>query len=91
MTGRATTSTGTRRTPWPGSSDADVIGKVPKDARLGRPSVLSAEIVARIVEAHLAGAGWSVIARQLNAEGVSTAQGGAQWHPSTVRAVALAR
>ena len=33
--------------------------------QLGRPSVLSPEIVARIVEAHQTGAGWSTIARQL--------------------------
>ena len=59
--------------------------------RLGRPSVLSAEIVARIVEAHRAGAGWSTITRQLNAEGVLTAHGGAQWHPSTVRAIVPAQ
>jgi DNA invertase Pin-like site-specific DNA recombinase len=57
---------------------------------LGRPSVLPSEIVARIVEAHRGGAGWSAIARQLNAEGVCTAHGGARWHPSTVRAVVLA-
>jgi len=39
--------------------------------------------------AHMAGAGWSVIARQLNAEAVPTAHGGAKWYPSTVRAVVL--
>jgi len=37
-----------------------------------------------------AGAGWSTIARALNADGVPTAQGGARWYPSTVRAVVLA-
>ncbi len=77
-----------------------IIGQRTRDAlavkrsqgvRLGRPSVLPAEIVARIVKAHQAGAGWSAIAHQLNAEGVPTAHGGAQWHPSTVRAVVLAQ
>ncbi len=40
--------------------------------------------------AHTAGASWSSIARELTAEGVSTAQGGARWYPATVRYVALA-
>ena len=58
--------------------------------QLGRPKVLDADVVARIVSDHEAGAGWSEIARQLNAEGEPTAHGGARWHPSTVRAVVLA-
>jgi DNA invertase Pin-like site-specific DNA recombinase len=58
--------------------------------RLGRPVVLNAELAARIVSAHKSGAGWSEIARRLNAEAVPTAHGGEQWHPSTVRAVVLA-
>ena len=58
--------------------------------RLGRPTVLSADIAARLVAAHKAGAGWSEIARKLNSEGIPTAHGGSQWHPSTVRAVVLA-
>jgi DNA invertase Pin-like site-specific DNA recombinase len=58
--------------------------------RLGRPMVLGADITARLVAAHKAGAGWSEIARTLNSEGIPTAHGGSQWHPSTVRAVVLA-
>ena len=58
--------------------------------RLGRPPVLPADVVADILDAHRAGAGWSTIARALNADGVPTAQGGARWYPSTVRAVVLA-
>jgi DNA invertase Pin-like site-specific DNA recombinase len=58
--------------------------------RLGRPSVLPAAVVARIVSAYEAGSGWSVIARQLDAEAVPTAHGGLKWHPATVRAVVLA-
>jgi DNA invertase Pin-like site-specific DNA recombinase len=57
--------------------------------RLGRPTVLGADVVARIVSAHEAGAGWSEIARQLNADAIPTAHGGTKWHPSTVRAVVL--
>ena len=59
--------------------------------RLGRPPSLSAQIVSHILEARDRGIGWSEIARQLNAEGVATAHGGAQWYPSTVRAVVLSR
>ncbi len=58
--------------------------------RLGRPTVLAADVAARLVSAHKAGAGWSEIARKLNSEGIATAHGGSQWHPSTVRAVVLA-
>lgn len=55
--------------------------------RLGRPNVLPRRVVARIAKEHGAGAGWSAIARGLNAAGVATAHGGSQWYPSTVRAV----
>jgi DNA invertase Pin-like site-specific DNA recombinase len=60
-------------------------------ARLGRPSVLPEEVTERIFAARGAGEGWSAIARDLNIEKVPTAHGGAKWHPSTVRAVALGR
>jgi DNA invertase Pin-like site-specific DNA recombinase len=55
--------------------------------RIGRPQTLPRDVVSRIVEAHLGGSSLSAIARELNAERVPTAQGGAQWHPSTVKAV----
>jgi DNA invertase Pin-like site-specific DNA recombinase len=73
-----------------------IIGQRTRDAlavkraqgvRLGRPQVVSSELAARIRAAHEAGAGWSALARQLNAEGVPTAHGGTKWYPSTVRAV----
>ena len=47
-------------------------------------------VLARIVAAHSGGSGWSAIARELNAEGVPTAQGGLVWYPATVRKVCLA-
>ena len=56
---------------------------------LGQRTVLPEIVVERIVAAHSVGEGWSAIARALNADEVPTAQGGAKWHPSTVRAVAL--
>lgn len=57
--------------------------------KLGRPQALPQTVVQRILTARSAGDGWSAIARRLNAERVPTAHGGAQWHPSTVRAVVL--
>ena len=77
-----------------------IIGQRTKDAlaakraqgvRLGRPKALPPAVVERIVSARNRGDGWSAIARMLNAEQVATAHGGAQWHPSTVRAVALSK
>jgi Recombinase len=56
----------------------------------GRPRQLPEHVVARIQAARAGGKTLGEIARELNAIGVPTAQGGRQWWPSTVRAV-LAR
>lgn len=58
--------------------------------QLGRPVSMDAGVVDRIVSAHRDGAGFTAIARQLNADSVPTAQGGVKWYPSTVRAVVKA-
>ncbi len=58
--------------------------------RLGRPVTLPARVCERIVQAHAEGLGWTAIARELNDDGVPTAQGGKRWYPATVRYVALA-
>lgn len=58
--------------------------------QLGRPRTLADEVVASIVEARNAGSGWSAIARDLNDNGVPTAQGGRTWYPATVRKVFMA-
>jgi len=58
---------------------------------LGRPTILPPEVVQGILRSKEEGLGWSAIARDLNVRGVPTAHGGARWHPSTVRAVVLAR
>lgn len=55
--------------------------------RLGRPSSLPRDVVARILDARECGASLRAIAAELTAEAVPTAQGGAKWHASTVRAV----
>jgi DNA invertase Pin-like site-specific DNA recombinase len=55
--------------------------------RLGRPRSLSDEVVSRVVRARGDGQSLRAIASALNDESVPTAQGGAQWHASTVKAV----
>jgi DNA invertase Pin-like site-specific DNA recombinase len=55
--------------------------------RLGRPSTLPADVVARIVAEHNNGAGVRGIAAGLNRDSAPTARGGAQWYPSTVQRV----
>ena len=53
----------------------------------GRPTVVPAEIVRRIQAEHASGKSLHQIARELNATQTPTAHGGAQWWPSSVRAV----
>jgi DNA invertase Pin-like site-specific DNA recombinase len=55
--------------------------------RLGRPSSLPRDVLARIVADRELGRSYRAIADALNAEGVPTAQGGARWYPATVRKV----
>jgi hypothetical protein len=55
--------------------------------RLGRPRQLDDDVVARIVRERKQGLGLTAIANSLNEDDVPTAQGGACWYPSTVRAV----
>jgi DNA invertase Pin-like site-specific DNA recombinase len=64
--------------------------KKAEGATLGRPRTLPASVSDRIVAARNAGQGWSAIARELDADRVPTAQGGARWYPATVRSVYLA-
>lgn len=55
--------------------------------RLGRPSALHAEIVARIVTERESDSSLRLIADGLTRDGIATAQGGRAWHASTVRKV----
>ncbi len=54
---------------------------------LGRPRLLPQVVVDRITQESSTGRSLSAIARELNADEVPTAQGGARWYASTVRAV----
>ncbi|GAA4290915.1 recombinase family protein [Mycobacterium paraffinicum] len=54
--------------------------------RLGRPSTLPREVVARIVEARVGGASLRAIAAELTAEGVPSARGG-KWEAATIKRV----
>src|SRR5262245_51280431 len=58
---------------------------------VGRRSTLPEDVVMRIAAEHDAGQSLGQIARDLNARGVPTAHGGAQWWPSTVRVVLRGR
>lgn len=55
--------------------------------RLGRPQSLPESVVRRVITEHRAGRSLAAIAVALQADGITTAHGGARWHPSTVRAV----
>jgi DNA invertase Pin-like site-specific DNA recombinase len=55
--------------------------------RLGRPRLTPESTIRRIAAEREAGNSLRAIANNLNSDGVPTAQGGAQWHASTVRAV----
>jgi len=55
--------------------------------RLGRPRLVTDEIVARMVAERASGKTLTAIADGLTADGVPTAQGGARWYPATVRKV----
>lgn len=55
--------------------------------RLGRPSSLDRDVVARIVAERDAGRTWQAIADGLEADAVPTARGGVRWYPASVRKV----
>jgi len=59
----------------------------PQAASPGRPTSVPDELVLHIQAEHAKGKSLRQIARDLNARQTPTAHGGAQWWPSTVRAV----
>ena len=66
---------------------AALVAKRAAGVRLGRPQVLSDEVVRRIVAERAAGRSYRAVAAGLVADGVPTARGGSEWHASAVRAV----
>jgi DNA invertase Pin-like site-specific DNA recombinase len=66
---------------------AAMAAKRASGARLGRPVTLPANVRARIVREHRKGLSLRTIAAGLIADEIPTAQGGAKWHASTVKAV----
>lgn len=56
-----------------------------KGVRLGRPVSLPQQVARRIQRQRTRGDSLRKIADDLNSDAVPTAQGGARWHPSTVR------
>jgi len=71
-----------RRRPAQPSAQATAVGRRP---------TLPDTVVRRIAAEHNAGKSLGQIARGLHTDGVPTAQGGAQWWPSTVRVVLRGR
>jgi DNA invertase Pin-like site-specific DNA recombinase len=59
--------------------------------RLGRPPVLTGELVAKIRRQRARGSSFATIAARLNADGVPTAHGGRAWHASTVQTLLMRR
>ena|SRR5438128_2265136 len=57
----------------------------------GRPATVPEEVVRSIQSEHALGKSLGQIARDLNASGTRTAQGGRRWWPSTVRSILLRR
>jgi hypothetical protein len=55
--------------------------------KLGRPRAMPDKVVRRIERLRAKGLSYRGIANALNAGGVLTAHGGAQWHASTVQKV----
>jgi DNA invertase Pin-like site-specific DNA recombinase len=68
------------------TKDALAVKKA-QGVQLGRPRLLAAAVVERIVHERDAGRTLAAIADGLNDDGVVTAQGGQRWWPSTVAAV----
>lgn len=70
-----------------GKRTKDAMAEIGKSKHLGRKRQFPTEVVERIKAQHAAGDTLTGIAGGLNTDQVPTAQGGAEWYPSTVRAV----
>ena len=58
-----------------------------KGLHCGRPFLMNAQTVEKIINLHKEGKSLNAIARQLNLEAVPTTQSGASWYASTVKNV----
>jgi DNA invertase Pin-like site-specific DNA recombinase len=58
-----------------------------RGVRLGRPRMITQDVLGRISRDRAAGMTLQAIADSLTASGIPTAQGGAAWYPATVAAV----
>lgn len=71
-----------------GQRTKDALGAVKeRGTKLGRPTTVDRQTVGMIAMLRADGRSYRSIADMLNRQGVPTAQGGAQWYASTVRAV----
>lgn len=70
-----------------GKRTKDAMAEIGKTKHLGRKRNLPTDVVERIKAQRTAGDTLTAIAAGLNADQVPTAQGGAKWYPSTVKAV----
>lgn len=68
-------------------TSAALLAKRSRGENVGRRTALPVDVVSRIVATRTAGSTLTAIAAELNADGVTTGQGGSRWYPSTVRAV----
>jgi hypothetical protein len=69
------------------SKSGDGLPEGARKAPPGRPTAVQEELVRHIQARHANGESIRQIARRLNASQTPTAHGGAQWWPSTVRAI----
>lgn len=61
--------------------------KKAQGVQLGRPRTVPPKVRRRIATLRKGGASWRAVADALNAEGVTTGQGGSQWHANTARRI----
>jgi len=66
---------------------AALAAKREQGVRLGRPQVLSDDVVRRVLAERATGCSFRAIGAGLEADGIPTARGGTTWHASAVRAV----
>lgn len=74
-----------------GQRTKDGMAKLKDSKHVGRPRALSAKTTAYVVELRQSGLTMKATAERLNAEGVQTSKGAANWTPSKVQSVLKSR